>query len=63
MKTKIPSLVTILILTVITSVMWISLSIYREVVVKPTSVVAKEISQSLNPNLDQNTINEIVNRQ
>lgn len=62
MKGKIPNLVVILILTTLTSVVWISLSIYRAVVVKPAEVIPDEISQTLDPNLNQDIINQIVNK-
>lgn len=62
MKRKIPSLVTILILTTLTSVMWITLSIYRAIATEPAAVVPEEISRTLNPELDQGTISEIQKR-
>lgn len=59
MKHKIPNLVTILILTTLTAVMWISLNIYRAVTVKPSPAVPKEISEPLDPNLDLDAIQAI----
>jgi len=62
MKRKIPSLVTILVLTTLTSVMWITLSIYRAITTEPAAVVPEEISRALDPELDQGTISEIQKR-
>ncbi|MEK7550602.1 MAG: hypothetical protein AAB535_02355 [Patescibacteria group bacterium] len=62
MKNKIPNIVTILILTTLTAIMWISLSVYRAVVVKPSLVVPDEISKPLVPFLDQDIIRDIQNR-
>lgn len=56
MKNKLPSFVTILILTLITTLAWISFSVYRAISVKPAPVVPKEISEPLNPTLDSKTI-------
>lgn len=56
MKTKLPSFVTILILTLITSLAWIAFSVYRAVTLKPSPAVPQEISEPLNPNLDTQTI-------
>ena len=61
MKNKIPNIVTILILTTLTAIMWISLSVYRAVVVKPSLVVPDEISKPLVPFLDQDIIRDIQN--
>lgn len=58
-KNKLPRPITILILTLITAVAWVSLSIYHAVIVKPPSTVPDTISKSLNPSLNTNAINEI----
>lgn len=50
---------TILILTLITTVAWVSLSIYHAVTVKTPSTVPDTISKSLNPSLNTNAINGI----
>lgn len=57
MKTKLPNFVTILILTLVTTLAWISFTIYRAVTIKPDPVVPAEISKPLTPTLDQDTIN------
>ena len=58
-KNKLPSLVTTLILTLITSVFWVSLSTYRAFTAKPSDSVPKEISDPITTTLDQDTINKI----
>lgn len=61
-KTKLPNIVAILILTLITAVMWVSFSIYRAFAVKPNAEVPEEISKPLSPTLDIDTINTIESR-
>ncbi len=58
-KSKLPSLVSVLILTLVTAVMWVSFNVYRGFVIKPAPAVPKEISEPLTPNLDKNTIDLI----
>jgi hypothetical protein len=61
-KTKLPSIISVLILTLITVVMWVSLDIYRAIK-KPTQItVPTEISQQLTPTLDQDSIKLIETR-
>jgi hypothetical protein len=58
-KEKLPSIVPILILTLITVVMWVSFDIYRAFL-KPADVnVPAAVSQPLTPTLDQNVINQL----
>jgi hypothetical protein len=61
-KNKLPSLIPILILTLITVIMWVSLDVVR--LLKKTSelVVPKDISQPLAPTLDENSIKQIESR-
>lgn len=59
MKTKLPSLVSILILTAITSVVWIGLNVYRALTTEAAPSVPNEISQALTPTLDKKTIDDI----
>lgn len=61
-KRKLPSLVTILVLTVITVVFWLALDIYRALTVKPTPSVSEQILRSLDPNLDEATLNTLQKR-
>lgn len=61
-KTKLPSLIPILILTLVTVIMWVSLDVYTALK-KPTQVVVPvEVSQPLSPSLDQNVIKQIESR-
>jgi len=61
-KTKLPNLIPVLILTLITVVMWIFLDVFRILKKVPELVVPTEISQPLTPTLDQNSINQIESR-
>ena len=61
-KTKLPNIISILILTVITSLMWISFSVYRAVTSQPPPNVPKAISEPLTPSLDTDTITKIQSR-
>lgn len=58
-RNKLPSLITVLILTLVTTVMWVSLSIYRAFSQKPTPSVPQEIVNPLTPTLDQKTMTQI----
>ena len=56
---KLPNLISILVLTLITVVMWITLNIYRAISTSTRPSVPDEISSPLTPNLDEDTINAI----
>ncbi len=56
---KLPNLISVLVLTLITVVMWISLNIYRAISTQPAPVVPKEISDPLTPTLDTETIQKL----
>lgn len=58
-KTKLPGVITLLILTLITTVMWVGLNIYRAFSKLPEPEVPKEIIATMNPTLDTDTINRI----
>lgn len=58
-RSKLPSLVAVLILTLITAVMWVGLSVYRALSLKPAESVPQEILQPLDPNLDSDTLGKI----
>lgn len=58
-KNKLPSLVSILILTLLTAIVWISLSVYRVFTTKPSESVPSTVSEPLTPTLDQDTIKQI----
>jgi hypothetical protein len=61
-KTKLPGLIPILVLTLVTVVMWVSLDIYRAVNKPSQSTVPTEISEPLTPTLDQNSMSQIESR-
>lgn len=61
-KGKLPSVVTVLILTLITAVMWVSLNVYRSLTEKPPPAIPPEISEPLDPSLDIQTLNQIQSR-
>lgn len=58
-KNKLPSLISILILTLLTSVLWISFDVYRALTAKPAESVPKTVSDSITPTLDQTAIKKI----
>lgn len=62
MKTKLPSLVTISILTVITVAFWIALDVYRALTTKPAPAVSEEVLSPLDPTLDQEELDKLRNR-
>lgn len=61
-KSKLPGILTILILTLITMVVWISLSIYWALSKKSDPSVPEEISKPLTPTLDMDSLNNIQSR-
>ena len=58
-KTSLPKAVTILVLTLLTVVIWVALSIYRAIAVKPTTTVPEDILNPLNPKIDTSIIDDI----
>jgi hypothetical protein len=58
-KNKLPSIISILVLTLLTILLWITLSVYRAFITKPTASVPEEVSAPLTPTLDANTIKQI----
>ncbi|MGA3291708.1 MAG: hypothetical protein ABSC49_01010 [Candidatus Microgenomates bacterium] len=58
-KNKLPNPITILILTLLTTVVWIIFSIYRAITIEPVPSVPQDISQPLTPTLDKDAINKI----
>lgn len=58
-ENKLPSIVSILILTLVTAITWIGFSVYRAFVVQPAPSVAKEVIQPLTPTLDTSIIEKI----
>ena len=58
-KNKLPSLISILILTLLTGVLWVSLEVYRTLTIKPAESVPETVSDPITPTLDQNIIKKI----
>lgn len=58
-KSKVPSLVSIVILTAITSVFWIFFSVYRVFATKPAPKVSEEVLAPISADLDRTTIDQI----
>lgn len=59
---KLPSLIILMILTVITVLFWISFTIYQVFTNEPSSIVPEEIILQLDPKLDVNTIKKMSDR-
>jgi len=58
-KTKIPSLVTIAILTVITILFWIVFGVIRILTLKPSIQVEPHVTKSFSPELETTTLDKI----
>jgi len=58
-KTSLPKPITILILTLLTAVLWVGLSIYRTITVKPAAPVPESVSKPLTPTLNTSVIQKI----
>ncbi len=56
---KIPSIISLIILTTITLIFWVLFEVLRAFIAKPSTSVPQEITQSLSPSLDTNTVNEM----
>lgn len=61
-KSKLPSFVSIVILTAITSIFWVIFGVYRIFSTKPSPKVSDEILEAVDPTLDRETIDKIRNR-
>lgn len=61
-KKKLPAVITILILTLITAVLWVFFSAYRSFTDEKELIVPEEILIPLNPKLDTETIDKIKER-
>jgi hypothetical protein len=59
---KVPGLVALAILTVITAVIWVFFSVYRVFTSKPDTKVASNVIIPLSPDLNQSSISKIENR-
>lgn len=62
MKQKPPSIVPVLVLTLITVTTWVFFTIYRALTSKPAPIVAVQISEPLDPSLDQKAIDAVSGR-
>lgn len=58
-KNKLPRPISILILTLLTAIVWVSLNIYRTITTKPAPSVPQDVSQSLNPILNKDSVGKI----
>lgn len=58
-KNKLPNIISILVLTLLTIILWITLTIYHAFTVKPAASVPSEISAPLTPTLNTDTIKQI----
>jgi hypothetical protein len=58
-KNKLPRPISILILTLLTTIVWVSSNIYRAVTVEPPTSVPQDILKSLNPTLNKDAIAKI----
>jgi len=58
-KTKLPNLITLLVLTLVTVLMWIGFTIFRAITTAPEPSVPQDVSQTLSPALDTVTLNKV----
>lgn len=58
-KKSLPKPITILVLTLMTAVVWVGLSIYRAVTIKPAPTVSEDILKPLNPTLNTSAIDQM----
>lgn len=61
-KNKLPSLIVLMILTVLTVAFWILFTVYRSYTLGASVTVSDEITKPLTPKLDTETIELIKNR-
>ena len=61
-KTKPPSLVTVLILTLITVIMWVGFDVLRLFNQPATPSVPENVSRQIDPTLDQSAIDQLESR-
>lgn len=58
-KIKVPSLVTVLILTLITIIFWIIFGVFRILSSKPAVNIPKEVLEPFSPTLDSNSFDKM----
>lgn len=61
-KSSLPKPITLLVLTLITSIVWVGLSVYRAVTIQPPQTVPENISKSLNPVLNSSALDDVDSR-
>lgn len=61
-KTRVPSFVTIVILTAITLVFWVFFTAYRAFTTKPSPSVPEDVLKALIPTLDTDSLSKIASR-
>lgn len=61
-KNKVPGLVTMAILTLITVIFWVFFNVYRVFTKKSPYVVPEEVLTPIDPNLDQNILAKLSQR-
>lgn len=61
-KKALPALVKLAILTVVTALVWVGFEVYRAFTVSPPLTVSDAVIQPLDPTLDINTLDGIVNK-
>lgn len=59
---KIPSFVSIVILTTITIIFWVAISVYRALNTKPVPKVAAEILEPVMPSLEKSGLDKVQSR-
>ena len=61
-KDKLPTIIALMIMTLITTIFWITFNIYRVFKQEPSPVVPEEIILQIDPKLDNSTIGQIKSR-
>jgi hypothetical protein len=61
-NTKLPAIITLMIMTLITTIFWISFNIYRVFKQEADPVVPEEVILQIDPKLDNTTIELIKNK-
>jgi hypothetical protein len=62
MKNKIPSLVVVLVLTLLTAIAWVGFSVYRAISQKEGPVLSEDVTKDLSPSLNSEIIENMKNR-
>lgn len=62
-KQKLPAVVVLLVMTVVTVICWIVFDVYWALSNKPSPVVSEEVLRPLNPVLDENALTSLQSRE